>query len=227
MELRVRLKQHTPIIHFQHDQEGATLRATELKPKLDKYIKAKYNIDDKEKLRYQLKIRKISHGPGCVVPERFIRDSMFFGNMGIPPEKHKKEIFSENIELVFNTYFNNSLKNQIEETIPICLALENFGTRNNKGNGCFFIDAKSRSDFENILREALPGRVYYFDCTQNVFFSIKYFYSLLKSGINISTYYKSLIFIYFKEKGDITWDKKIIKNKFLPTVRADSYFTEK
>jgi hypothetical protein len=32
------LKQHTPLIHFQHDQEGATLRATEVKPKLDKFI---------------------------------------------------------------------------------------------------------------------------------------------------------------------------------------------
>ena len=32
------LKQHTPIIHFQHDQEGATLRATEVKPKFDRFI---------------------------------------------------------------------------------------------------------------------------------------------------------------------------------------------
>ncbi len=32
------LKQHTPLIHFQHDQQGATLRATELKPKLDRFI---------------------------------------------------------------------------------------------------------------------------------------------------------------------------------------------
>jgi len=32
------LKQHTPLIHFQHDQEGATLRATEVKPKLDRFI---------------------------------------------------------------------------------------------------------------------------------------------------------------------------------------------
>ncbi|MBL7786763.1 MAG: hypothetical protein JNM36_12715 [Chitinophagales bacterium] len=35
------LQQHTPIIHFQADQDGATLRATELKPKLDKFIIAK------------------------------------------------------------------------------------------------------------------------------------------------------------------------------------------
>ncbi len=36
--LNFTLKQHTPIIHFQHDQDGATLRATEVKPKLDRFI---------------------------------------------------------------------------------------------------------------------------------------------------------------------------------------------
>lgn len=41
MELIVKLKQHTPIIHFQWEQKGATLRATELKPKLDLFLKGK------------------------------------------------------------------------------------------------------------------------------------------------------------------------------------------
>lgn len=36
--LKFTLKQHTPLIHFQHDQAGATLRATEVKPKLDRFI---------------------------------------------------------------------------------------------------------------------------------------------------------------------------------------------
>lgn len=36
--LIVKLKQHTPLIHFQHDQYGATLRASEVKPKLDRFI---------------------------------------------------------------------------------------------------------------------------------------------------------------------------------------------
>lgn len=36
--LKITLKQHTPLIHFQHDQYGATLRASEVKPKLDKFI---------------------------------------------------------------------------------------------------------------------------------------------------------------------------------------------
>jgi hypothetical protein len=40
-KLEFTLKQHTPIIHFQHDQDGATLRATEVKPKLDRFIMMK------------------------------------------------------------------------------------------------------------------------------------------------------------------------------------------
>ncbi|MBP2202244.1 hypothetical protein J3E07_001685 [Methanococcus voltae] len=45
-ELTIELKQHTPMIHFQHKQSGATLRGTELKPKLDKFLK-KYAFDNK------------------------------------------------------------------------------------------------------------------------------------------------------------------------------------
>ena len=40
-KLEFTLKQHTPLIHFQHDQAGATLRATEVKPKLDQFIMKK------------------------------------------------------------------------------------------------------------------------------------------------------------------------------------------
>ena len=37
-KLEIKLKQHTPLIHFQHDQEGGTLRASEVKPKLDRFL---------------------------------------------------------------------------------------------------------------------------------------------------------------------------------------------
>ena len=46
--LTIKLKQHTPLIHFQHDQDGATLRASEVKPKLDKYILGKLNQEEKK-----------------------------------------------------------------------------------------------------------------------------------------------------------------------------------
>lgn len=53
--LTVILKQHTPLIHFQHDQYGATLRASEVKPKLDLFLLEKLNDDPyigKESLFY-------------------------------------------------------------------------------------------------------------------------------------------------------------------------------
>ncbi|HHV75845.1 MAG TPA: hypothetical protein GXX39_00525 [Syntrophothermus lipocalidus] len=37
-KLRIRLQQHTPIIHFQGGQPGACLRASEVKTKLDRYL---------------------------------------------------------------------------------------------------------------------------------------------------------------------------------------------
>jgi len=36
--IHVILKQNTPIMHFQHDQQGATVRGTELKPRLDAFL---------------------------------------------------------------------------------------------------------------------------------------------------------------------------------------------
>ncbi len=66
-KLTITLKQHTPIIHFQHDQAGATLRASEVKPKLDKFIieqmggidkipKEWHISDNNEALDYKMKI---------------------------------------------------------------------------------------------------------------------------------------------------------------------------
>ncbi len=43
--LKVTLEQHTPLIHFQHDQYGATLRASEVKPKLDRFLLEKLKHD--------------------------------------------------------------------------------------------------------------------------------------------------------------------------------------
>ena len=45
-KLEIKLKQHTPLIHFQHDQDGATLRASEVKPKLDKFILSRLGNDN-------------------------------------------------------------------------------------------------------------------------------------------------------------------------------------
>jgi hypothetical protein len=153
---------------------------------------------------------------------------MFFGNLNQPEDKKKWEIYGSELELRFNTYFDAKLKKQIEETLPTCLALENFGTRNNKGNGCFFHEDKTINDFEAVLKQYAPSSVYYWDCaSSDALFSIKTVYSLLKSGINLKigrnkTYYKSILFQYFKQKN-MTWDKKAIKLKFLPNATSDPW----
>ena len=294
MELIVRLKQHTPIIHFQWDQKGATLRATEFKPKLDRYIKKKYYGNDQNiRLKYQVRIKYLSPLTINGTQKNLHKDSMFFGNLNQPEHKKKFEIYGSELELRFNTHFDTKLKTQIEETLPICLALENFGTRNNKGNGCFFYKDKTINDFEAVLKQyAAPSSVCYWDCNfSDAIFSIKTVYSLLKSGINLTsnpvlsktayntlekdykidfnllksetlirqinstgyyevflntakkkkielsssaygflkkmkkeTYYKSLLYKYFKDKN-ITWDKKAIKMKFLPTVNSDKWYS--
>ena len=54
-QLEIKLKQHTPLIHFQHDQDGATLRASEVKPKLDKYILTQLGGGDYEKGKAEAK----------------------------------------------------------------------------------------------------------------------------------------------------------------------------
>ena len=53
-KLTIKLKQHTPLIHFQHDEYGATLRASEVKPKLDKYIIQHAFCDNFDKCKFYL-----------------------------------------------------------------------------------------------------------------------------------------------------------------------------
>ena len=54
--LKVTLKQHTPLLHFQPNEPGATLRASEVKPKLDKYILSKMEVEERRALDYKLSI---------------------------------------------------------------------------------------------------------------------------------------------------------------------------
>lgn len=54
------LRQETPIIHFLHDQPGATLRATELKPKLDKFILGNFKeINPKAAIAFEDTIKRL------------------------------------------------------------------------------------------------------------------------------------------------------------------------
>ena len=96
--MEIKLKQQTPLIHFQHDQEGATLRATEVKAKLDKFILLKKErkppahwIQNKEKsdqiaLAYKVKIIAPNPETPKEIPDGY---PGFFGNMLTIEEKRE------------------------------------------------------------------------------------------------------------------------------------------
>ena len=87
------LKAHSPLIHFQHGSDGATLRVTEVKPKLDRYIidkKGKDNIPDRWKrddvngkisLDYKLRIIATESKPPFNIGRGTPYD-IYYGNMG-------------------------------------------------------------------------------------------------------------------------------------------------
>ena len=126
------LKQHTPLIHFQHDQAGATLRATEVKPKLDRFIiekltgktgneaftafKAnaewkKWLVGNGEHPALDYKVRIEPNNKSRIeIKERHQNSPMYFANMGKTEEEKSKfkhfKFIKDDIEcaiLSFNT----------------------------------------------------------------------------------------------------------------------------
>jgi len=262
----VMLQQHTPLIHFQHQQDGATLRATEFKPKLDKYIwqkwireegsdklafekychymvgySAKVRDDlwkkfktDYRALNYKVQIIPVSKEKHIELPKSYPN---FFANMGIKnPEELKAFSMFDKLRVTFKSFFD-SLFDVIEDSLPDFLMNNNFGTRQSKGFGSFYIHPDENiytpphlsyafsidlAEYEN-TKEA--------DIQKRIFTVIDRFYRALRSGINIKGqenppdndsiisrptdfYFKSLLFFYLRYKKEKQWDKKTIKDHF-------------
>ena len=160
------LKQHTPIIHFQSDQSGATLRATELKPKFDRFLK-KYafdgNVPDELKidksndaLDYKVKINIKNLHKEPITPkilkmnkgtnkEEIKEDNFpcFFATMGKEWKKSPKYFsYAEGITVSIvsmNDTLDNKLIKQIKNYFPRFIFETNFGTRQSKGFGSFSV----------------------------------------------------------------------------------------
>lgn len=279
------LKQHTPLIHFQHEQEGATLRATEVKPKLDRYIIKNILHDDYDKckeyltgynylkpndclekfqkgyraLNYKLRIDviksfdpKIINGIELIErPKKDKNDNIiikknkidsfqfppFFGNMGDESDKIKKFSIYDNVTITFISSAFNLNEILTPETLYKFLSSTNFGMRQSKGFGSFYV------------YEKIPDIKYHFsiDCTKpefdsfkinkadyewyspyndseyykikKLFSTINLFYSALRSGINTSNfghlYFKSLMFMYAKHlTPPQQWDKRTLREIF-------------
>jgi hypothetical protein len=229
-KLEVRLKQHTPLIHFQHDQEGATLRASEVKPKLDRFIKGslkklnpgiygKYeklialipDENNKGNSPYKLSIQLENETAidkyviGSYIPNRqfdnykiqgfkildktpyFADNKPLKDGLNTADEYKLGLMLKENnfVTLVFR-FWDTEWKNLFQEVIPMFFAVTNFGTRQNKGFGCFYPVDSNQKELEKGLMSFSPQAVYRssqsFNNMKETFKEIDTVYKKLKSG---------------------------------------------
>jgi len=240
-KLEFTLQQHTPLIHFQSDQKGATLRATELKPKLDRFL-IKYAFDDnfekyktfligyKEpqkptdkkmtkkdfegKLAFDYKVTIENRGQ---IKKSLPNNFLYFANNPLEEYEKKRMVTSSNTHLTILT-FKPLLRSSIKKYFDDFLLVTNFGARSTKGYGSFI---HNQENIEKRLKKyrdivfKLSSTVNEQNWEQNVDSTHKKLKAGLNPKANRGQHYKSLLFRYMcKKEGNIRWEKRKIKQKF-------------
>lgn len=188
------LKQQTPLIHFQAEQEGAILRASELRPKIDKFIIDSLEDFDKElfdkykkeiyqyfKIPYD-KDKKVSPVYKLNITTNGRKEVLFYS--GSINKYKKTELKEKGIKWVdeaayFGTYnsvlynseiyvhifsYNPNITSLIKEAIRYVCVFENFGTRQSKGFGSFVVKGMSEDEYIKILNKKY-NKIYYKEVT--------------------------------------------------------------
>lgn len=150
------LTQQTPMIHFQYDQPGATLRATEVKPKLDRFICKKhggaeklrkehpdwFGAEDQPALNYKLRV-------------------VFTGKEQFKSETIALEIGSQRIWYKYNGMKSPEAKNEKKK-------LQDDLNQNNPSaqiNGMYFANMVAKGNSlkktEDLIRDSYKETVFY------------------------------------------------------------------
>lgn len=205
-KLTVILHAQSPMIHFQYDQTGATLRASEVKPKLDRYLLSQISEQDeswfigesKTALNYKLRIEALIHEKVCFKDRTRRGDwkfPLYYGDIG-QNEEFGTFVFSD-VYLTISCY-QKDLQQAITNHLENFFICHNFGTMQGKGFGSFVINKQvSETSVVRALKSVgAVGEIYKFDCVskleniteaksyQLIFEQIQTFYKLTKSGIN-------------------------------------------
>lgn len=223
------LKAQSPLIHFQHDESGATLRATEVKPKLDAFLIkksrakelniSKWYINDTDALNYKMSF--VAKKQDCFEPNK-----IYYGNMGIKNEKEKAYCLFGDCELEIVCMIPALMK-EIDACIDEFFVCTNFGRMQNKGFGSF-VTARSvykSDDIGGILARNAEAKACYaisgfqFNDFDAMFNAIAMVYSVMKSGVNHTgfrgsdAYHRSYLFEYCHEKLQIGNEKAAMKKE--------------
>lgn len=226
--LTYQLKAHTPMIHFQAKQLGATLRASEVKPKLDKFIVRKLGKENIPEdwfvrgsttaLNYKLHFRALGMG------EIGEPHKMFFGNSSKRPNDPD---FTNSLKgpctmrvLCFIPKLREAIDDYIEEFF-IC---SSFGRMQSKGFGSFTVVQRqyTKEQIGAMLCESTGATTCYCFPAANYNMAtmnrIQLLYSVMKGGFNRTNhaqpqpeqYHRSYLFEYFHNQ-DIGNEKAALK----------------
>ncbi len=166
--LKVTLKQHTPLIHFQHTENGATLRASEVKPKLDRFIIEKLGGGSYDNVKKQVKdiypqlfiskegvfaldykltvhadgnrlpIKMKPVKKGNMVSDKLETYPLVLSNMGKSIKESVNFVQYDTVDIVIIVRCEQ-LYNTLKDNIELFFALTNFGQRQDKGFGSFTV----------------------------------------------------------------------------------------
>lgn len=212
-KLEFMLEAQSPLIHFQWKETGVTLRASEVKPKLDRFLLKKMGIIQDEEASYsESKIKELyKENKGIFINEQSLALNykmkivclesekrpidldaykIYFGNQGKDCENKIKGI-QANVKISI-LCFSSTLREKIENNIEEFFIVTNFGTMQGKGFGSFIVKSGliNKTDItkiKEILEKYYASRIchsYLKTNTENQFKFIKKFYSGMKSGTN-------------------------------------------
>ncbi|PRR77936.1 hypothetical protein CLLI_20310 [Clostridium liquoris] len=154
----VTLKQNNPLIHFQGDQSGATIRGTEFKPKLDKFLIKNAFLGNFELYKQYLVGYKVGRTKDDFKDKEAFNYKIKFYNMKNLQSKRKQDKYKlkfDTVQVEIFSFYKNLL-DIIAKNLPEFLEKNNFGSGQSKGhNGSFCIN----SDNEFIL----DGEKFYFN----------------------------------------------------------------
>ena len=188
-KLTLHLTAQSPIIHFQGSQVGATLRASEVKPKFDRFlfrklIEAELAEDKEEFSKKEIeKIKKkfaklfrdekhdafdyklfvyVEKAPwhSDIDPRNEKRYQIFYGNQNRRDNRFERVISDPIISIMC---FNAELQQLILKYIEEFFIVTNFGTMQSKGFGSYVISGTDYSDayISECLRTAYGTRYCY------------------------------------------------------------------
>lgn len=221
-----RLKPQAPLVHFQGNQLFCTLRATEVKPRLDAFLRERAadridpswkmrRADYRTSLRYQMHIRR---GSATLYVDLGKNDKYpnYYGKA-----EGRCCLVGDVLVTIICTI--PALRDLIDEYIGEFFLCHNFGTLQSKGFGSYVVEGREGTPDE--VAAALKRKFGVEHCymleAEKPFCALHVLHSVMKPGLNKvalegeGAYERSLLFTYLHERCGLGNEKAWIKREGL------------